>query len=72
MIPKMSFYRWIADEMDGMEFDTYEEYLNAVKLLVADAKEELEKAASWACQPIRSVHTQMGVSIKELEEEEDY
>lgn len=64
----MSAYGWLIAEMDGKEFDTFEEYERAVSKTIEDKVEELYRAERWALQADPEVLSELGVSVKELED----
>lgn len=64
-------YDKLIEELDGKEFDTYEDYELAVKAIVEDMEYELGKAERWACQNDKEVLEQLGVVIKDQLEEDD-
>ena len=66
-----SAYDLLVDEFDGKEFETYEEYEEAVMNFITDLVEEIGKAERWACQNRDDIHEEMGVEIMENEEEDE-
>jgi hypothetical protein len=64
-------YDKLIEELDGKEFDTYEDYELAVKAIVEDMEYELGKAERWASQNNKEILEQVGVVIKDQLEEDD-
>lgn len=64
-------FDYLIDKMDGKEFDTYAEYEEAIHTLAYDIEEELGRAERWACQRDKEVTNQLGVTIQELEDEDE-
>lgn len=63
-------FDYLIDKMDGEEYDTYEEFENAVHYTIDDAIEGLGRAERWACQKDKAVLDQLGVTIKEMQNED--
>ena len=63
-------YEKFIDYFDGREFDSIEEYNGEVLRLSNDIEEELGKAERWALSGDRDVLNQLGVTIKDMEDED--
>lgn len=59
------------DYFDGKEFSSLEEFDEEVKRFSSDIEEELGKAERWALSGDEDVLDQLGVTIKELEDDSD-
>lgn len=59
------------DYFDGKEFDSIEEYNAEVLRFSNDTEEELGRAERWALSGDKDVLDQLGVTIKELEDDPD-
>ena len=64
-------FQEFIDHFDGMEFDSIEEYNAEVLRFSNDAEEELGRAERWALVANKEVLDELGVKIKEFEEEDD-
>lgn len=62
-------FDYLIDKMDGRKFDTYEEYEDTVHRIITNAEEELGRVERWACQRDEEILNQLGVEIKEEQNE---
>lgn len=67
----MSVYDLFIDALDGMEFNSVEDFNAEVLRISADHEEELGKAERWALSHEPEVYEQLGVTIKNVYPEEE-
>lgn len=61
----ISITEYLIQELDGREFDTYQEYEDTVKAILCDMEREIGKVERWACSQDEGVIEDLGVHIKE-------
>ena len=61
----ISITEYLIQELDGQEFETYQEYEDTVKAILYDMESEIGKVERWACSQDEKVIEDLGVHIKE-------
>lgn len=65
MTKYINITEYLIQELDGREFETYQEYEDTVKAILYDMENEIGKVERWACSQEEKVIEDLGVSIKE-------